>query len=152
VAPEVSASSPPQQPAPAPKARGTAAPAPAPVAVEASAPQLDLEQVVRVWPAAVEILSEENDLLGAALAEAKPHALENGRLVIAFPPDSEFVRKKAEAKREVIQRALHALTGSSPALAFETSQDAVPAQPRLTTDELIESVKRDFEATEVEES
>jgi DNA polymerase-3 subunit gamma/tau len=150
VAPPASAAPPPQQPAPAPKARGTAAPAP--VAVEASAPQLELEQVVRVWPAAVEILSEENDLLGAALAEAKPHALENGRLVIAFPPDSEFVRKKAEAKREVIQRALHALTGSSPALAFETSQDAVPAQPRLTTDELIESVKRDFEATEVEES
>ncbi|MFL5895132.1 MAG: DNA polymerase III subunit gamma/tau [Thermoleophilaceae bacterium] len=128
-----------------------AAAAPAPVA--AAAPQPELEHIVHIWPAAVEVIAEQNELLGAALAEARPHSLDAGRLVIAFPPGSEFVRKKAEAKRDVVQKAIHGLTGASVAIAFETNGDAAPPEPKpLSTDELIESVKRDFAATEVEES
>ena len=43
------------------------------------------------------------------------------------------------------------MTGATLSLAFETNADARPraAQP-LTTDELIDKVKRDFGATEVE--
>jgi hypothetical protein len=105
---------------------------------------------VRIWPAAVEVLAEESQLLAAALAEARPHSLDSGRLVIAFPPGSEFSRKKAEAKRESVQRAIHGLTGASLAVAFEVNGDATPATPKsLSPDELIESVKRDFGATEV---
>jgi hypothetical protein len=112
--------------------------------------ELDLERLVHIWPAALEVLTEDNELLGAALAEARPHSLENGRLTIAFPPGSEFARKKAEAKREVVQRAIHALTGASLVIGFEVNGDAAPPEPkRLSTDELVESVKRDFAATEV---
>jgi hypothetical protein len=50
----------------------------------------------------------------------------------------------------VIQRAIHGLTGATLAIALETSERAKPAAQRtLSTDELIESVKRDFGATEV---
>jgi DNA polymerase III subunit gamma/tau len=141
-------------PPPQAKARASAgaasAPAPAPAPVQAVAPQLDLQQVLHIWPAAVEVIGEENELLGAALAEAKPHSLEAGRLVIAFPPDSEFVRKKAEAKRDVVQRAIHGLTGASLAITFESNGDAAPPPPKtMSTEDLIESVKRDFAATEV---
>ena len=67
------------------------------------------------------------------------------------PAATDFIRKKAEGKRDVIQRAVHGLTGATVAVALETSEHAKPAEQRtLTTDELIESVKRDFGAVEVE--
>jgi DNA polymerase-3 subunit gamma/tau len=154
----------PRAPAPAPQSRpvapqtrAVAAPAAAP-AIEASADpepdhdhDVDLDRVVHLWPAALEVIGQDNELLGAALAEAKPHAFDNGRLVIAFPPGSEFIRKKAEAKREVVQRAIHGLTGARMAIAFETSEKvAPPPERKLSTDELIASVKRDFAATELD--
>jgi hypothetical protein len=73
--------------------------------------------------------------------------------VIGFPPDTDFIRKKAEGKRDVIQRALHGLTGATFQIALETSAHAKPAEQRtLTTDELIESVKREFGAVELDQS
>jgi hypothetical protein len=52
----------------------------------------------------------------------------------------------------VIQRAVHGLTGATLAIALETSDKAKPPEQRtLTTDELIESVKRDFGAVEVDD-
>src|SRR5436190_9089890 len=146
-----------EEPAPPQKARavaasgGAAAAAPAPVRVERPSPQLELGQIVQLWPAALEVIREQNELLAATLAETKPHSLDDGRLVVALPPDQEFARKKAEAKRDVVQKVLHGLTGATLSIAFETNADARPraAQP-LTTDELIDKVKRDFGATEVE--
>jgi hypothetical protein len=94
----------------------------------------------------------EDSLLGAALAETRPIALENGRLVIGFPPGTDFIRKKAEGKRDVIQRAIHGLTGATLVIALETSAEAAPpAQRSLSTDELIETVKREFGAVEVDD-
>jgi DNA polymerase-3 subunit gamma/tau len=159
-----------QSEAPAPKAAAPKAaaarastPTAAPARAVATAPavdpdpapvgemHLDLDRLQHLWPAALEVLSEDNELLGAALAEARPLSLDDGRLVVAFPPGSEFARKKAEAKREVVQRAIHGLTGASLVVAFEVNDNAAPPEPkRLSTDELIESVKRDFGATEVE--
>jgi DNA polymerase-3 subunit gamma/tau len=154
----------PRAPAPAPQSRPAAAqtravsaPAAAP-AIEASSDPVpepdhdfDLDRIVHLWPAALEVIGQDNELLGAALAEAKPHEFDHGRLVIAFPPGSEFIRKKAEAKRDVVQRAIHGLTGARVAIAFETSEKvAPPPEKRLSTDELVESVKRDFAATELD--
>jgi hypothetical protein len=114
--------------------------------------EIDLERVVHLWPAVLEATGED-PMLGAALAETHPVALDNGRLVIGFPPDTDFIRKKAEGKRDVIQRAIHGLTGATLAIALETSEHAkAPEQRTLTTDELIESVKRDFGAVEVDSS
>ena len=94
----------------------------------------------------------DDPLLNAALAETHPVALQGDRLVIGFPPDTDFIRKKAEGKRDVIQRTLHGLTGATFVIALETSEHAAPAEQRtLSTDELIESVKRDFGAVEVDE-
>jgi hypothetical protein len=94
----------------------------------------------------------EDPMLGAALAETHPVALEGGRLVVGFPPDTDFIRRKAEGKRDVIQRAIHGLTGATLVIALETSEHArPPEQKTLSTDELIESVKRDFGAVEVQD-
>jgi DNA polymerase III subunit gamma/tau len=131
----------------APAASAAAAPAPEPVAQ----PDVDLERVDHLWPAALEILADDA-MLNAALAETRPIALANGRLVIGFPPGTDFIRKKAEGKRDVIQRAIHGLTGATFVIALETSDEAAPPEAKtLTTDELIETVKRDFGAVEVED-
>jgi DNA polymerase-3 subunit gamma/tau len=112
---------------------------------------IELEQLIRLWPAALEVMAEDS-MLNAALAETHPVALENGRLVIGFPPGTDFIRKKAEGKRDVIQRAIHGLTGATLVIALETSEQAnPPEQQALSTDELIESVKRDFGAVELDD-
>jgi DNA polymerase III subunit gamma/tau len=142
--------------APPPKpARSLTAPAAAPVVEAVAEPNaeadVELDQLMHLWPAVLEATAED-PMLGAALAETHPLALESGRLVIGFPPETDFIRKKAEAKREVIQRAIHGLTGATLVIALETSaQAAPPEQKKLTTDELIESVKRDFGAVEVQD-
>jgi DNA polymerase-3 subunit gamma/tau len=140
----------------APAARAATATAPAPQAEPQADPtptvEIDFERVVHLWPAVLEATAED-PLLNAALAETRPVALESGRLVIGFPPGTDFIRKKAEGKRDVIQRALHGLTGATVAVALETTENMAPPEEKtLSTDELIESVKRDFGAVEVEAS
>ncbi|HEX6711841.1 MAG TPA: DNA polymerase III subunit gamma/tau [Thermoleophilaceae bacterium] len=131
----------------APAVATAAAPAPDP----APAVEIDLEQIQRLWPAALEVIADD-PMLNAALAETHPVAVDSGRLVIGFPPGTDFIRKKAEAKRDVIQRAVHGLTGANLVIALETSEQAAPPEQKtLTTDELIDSVKRDFGAVEVED-
>jgi DNA polymerase-3 subunit gamma/tau len=135
----------------APKAAAATAPVVEAVAEPVAVADIELEQVQRLWPAALEVMADDS-MLNAALAETHPIALENGRLVIGFPPGTDFIRKKAEGKRDVIQRAVHGLTGVTLVIALETSEEAaVRTQRTLTTDELIESVKRDFGAVEVQE-
>jgi hypothetical protein len=112
---------------------------------------IELGQIQRLWPAALELMADD-PMLNAALAETHPVALENGRLVIGFPPGTDFIRKKAEGKRDVIQRALHGLTGATLVIALEQSEQAAPPEQKtLSTDELIERVKQDFGAVDVQD-
>jgi DNA polymerase-3 subunit gamma/tau len=145
---------PPASPPPrasAPVTSAAAAPAVEAVAEPVADAEIDLEHIVHLWPAALEVMADD-PLLGAALAETHPIALESGRLVIGFPPGTDFIRKKAEGKRDVIQRAIHGLTGAAFVIALETSEAAAPPEQRtLSTDELIETVKRDFAAVEIED-
>ncbi|HEX5980333.1 MAG TPA: DNA polymerase III subunit gamma/tau [Thermoleophilaceae bacterium] len=119
-------------------------PAPAPVG------SIELEQIQTVWPAVADAVCEENQMIGAALAAARPVALEAGRLTVAFPTDASFVKKKAEANRELVQRALRGLTGQSLTLAYELRDDASPkGSVLLGEEELIERLRAEFAAEEV---
>ena len=149
-------------------ARRPAAPPPAParsaaggtVAAVATEPQaeadpmpvgaVELEQLQAIWPAVAEAVTEENGMLGAALGAGRPVAIEADRLTVAFPPDAAFVKKKAEANRELVQRALRGLTGHTLAVAYELREDALPAGPELLgEEELIERLRAEFAAEEV---
>jgi DNA polymerase III subunit gamma/tau len=130
---------------------------PAAVAVDAEpepTPQalgaLELELLQAIWPAVAEAVAEENGMLGAALGAARPLALEGDRLVVAFPPDAAFVKKKAEANRELVQRALRGLSGQSLRVAYELRDDGVAGGPVLLgEEELIERLRAEFAAEEV---
>jgi DNA polymerase III subunit gamma/tau len=130
---------------------------PAAVAVEAEpepAPQalgvVELEQLQAIWPAVAEAVTEDNGMLGAALGAARPLALEGDRLIVAFPPDAAFVKKKAEANHELVQRALRGLSGQSLSVAYELREGAGAAGPALLgEEELIERLRAEFAAEEV---
>jgi DNA polymerase III subunit gamma/tau len=111
---------------------------------------LELEQLEALWPAVAEAVAEQNGMLGAALTAARPAAVEGDRLTVAFPPDAAFVKKKAEAGRELIQGALRGLTGRTPGLTFELSDTAAgPGPATLEEAELIERLRKEFGAEEV---
>jgi DNA polymerase-3 subunit gamma/tau len=111
---------------------------------------LELEQIVTVWPAVADAVCEENQMIGAALAAARPVALEESRLTVAFPTDASFVKKKAEGNRELVQRALRGLTGQSLTVVYELRDDAAPGGPVLLgEEELIERLRAEFGAEEV---
>jgi DNA polymerase-3 subunit gamma/tau len=130
---------------------------PAAVAVDAEpepTPQalgaLELEQLQAIWPAVAEAVTEENGMLGAALGAARPMAVDAECVTVAFPPDAAFVKKKAEANRELVQRALRGLTGHTLAVAYELREDALPGGPELLgEEELIERLRAEFAAEEV---
>jgi len=154
-APEQAAAAPAPPPAPA-----RSAPGGGPVAAVAADPEadadpvpvgaVDLEQLQAIWPAVAETVTEENGMLGAALGAARPMAIEGERVTVAFPPDAAFVKKKAEANRDLVARALRGLTGHSLTVAYELREDALPAGPELLgEEELIERLRAEFAAEEV---
>jgi DNA polymerase-3 subunit gamma/tau len=145
-----------QAPAGAPARRAAAGPAAA-VAVEPQAEQapqtvgaLELDQLKSLWPAVAEAVTRDNGMLGAAIGAAAPVAVEADRLTIAFPTDAAFVKKKAEANRDLVASAVRGLTGQSLALAFELSDEAAPTGPAtLDHDQLIERLRAEFGAEEI---
>ncbi|HEU0024287.1 MAG TPA: hypothetical protein VFQ12_06640 [Thermoleophilaceae bacterium] len=117
---------------------------------EEPATAVELDQVLALWPAVGEAVAEENGMLGAALAAARPVALEGERLTVAFPADAAFVKKKAEANRELVQQAVRGLTGSAISVVYEL-RDGGPKAEAVTLDEaeLIERLRAEFAAEEV---
>jgi DNA polymerase III subunit gamma/tau len=157
-APEQAAAAP--AAAPAPPAPARSASGGGPVAAVATEPEaeadpvpvgaVELEQLQAVWPAVGEAVTQENAMLGAALGAAQPVAVEGERLTVAFPPDAAFVKKKAEANRDVVQRVLRGLTGHSLLIAYELREDALRAGPQLLGEgELIDRLRAEFAAEEV---
>jgi DNA polymerase III subunit gamma/tau len=146
--------------APAPQAaapqRSGAGPSAA-VAVEPQeerAPQpagaLELEQVKALWPAVADAVGESNGMLGAAIGAASPAGLDGDRLTVAFPADAAFVKKKAEANRELVTSAVRGLTGHSLGLAFELSDEPGAAGgTTLDHEQLIERLRAEFGAEEI---
>src|SRR4051794_233681 len=164
-----------EAPAPAPQASPTppavSTPAPAP---RASAPQataavaqpdpqaetqpvgdIDLERLRQLWPAVVEAVCKENGMVGAFLADARPCALDGGRVTIRFAPGSGFAKKKVETNKAFVQDAIAALAGARMAVVCEVAEaaeeDDVPAAVAsvMTEEELVERLKGEFGAREV---
>jgi DNA polymerase-3 subunit gamma/tau len=110
---------------------------------------IGLERVQQLWPAVLEAVREENAMVGALFAEGRPAAFEAGRLVIDFPADREFLKKKAEASGRLLTQALGGLTGQSPQLEYRLNGEA--ASPGgLSEEELLARLREEFGAVEVE--
>jgi DNA polymerase-3 subunit gamma/tau len=157
--PTAAAPPPPPPPAAAVSGGGPAAAAPEPEPEREPEPEpdpahdpveLDLERLVAIWPAAVDAVTAQNAMVGALLGEARPAEIEGDRLVVAFPEDASFSKKKAESNRELLHGALRSLTGCSLTVVYELNGEvAAPASRLLKEDELLARLKADFDAEEV---
>jgi DNA polymerase-3 subunit gamma/tau len=156
-APAPSASAPPAPPAPAPVAESAPAPepSPSPVALAEPAPafgSLDLAMVQELWPAVLQNVAESNQLLAGCLAEARPIAVVDRDITLAFTPDAAFQKRKAEdaAARQVLTGAIKELTGVAPRLMMETRDaEELGAEPEvLGEDDFIARLRAEFDAVD----
>jgi DNA polymerase III subunit gamma/tau len=146
-------------PHPATPGPATAAAVAADATAPASAGELELDGLRALWPAVVETVRAENGMLGAALAEARPVAVEGGEAVLAFPAGADFLKRKAEGEehRRTVATALRELSGASlrPRYELRELEDAglAPAAaaaplPR-SDDELVARFVAEFDAEEL---
>jgi DNA polymerase III subunit gamma/tau len=115
---------------------------------------LTLEHVLTLWPAVLEAVGTANRMLAAVLADALPVELTDRRLLLAFPADGEFLRRKADdsPNRAAVAAAVHAVTGRTLTLAYDLRELATVAEPvpTLTEAEWVARLKVEFDATELD--
>ena len=103
----------------------------------------------------MEAVRDENAMVGALLADARPVELEGSCLTVAFAEGAAFSKKKAENNRALLAKALRDLTGHSFELVYELRDGVEGAggysEPSSSLDEeqLLERLKQEFGATEV---
>jgi hypothetical protein len=130
----------------------------APAAAVATEPQaeaaadVDLDRLRALWPAVVDEVCKDNQMVGAFLQEARPTSLDAGRLLVCFAPGAGFSKKKVESNRQLVQGAVRTLTGVAFDIRYELSElpaeDAV-AVGVLSEEELLARLKDEFGAKEI---
>jgi DNA polymerase III subunit gamma/tau len=120
---------------------------------------LDLEQVIRVWPAVLDQLMQKAPALAASFDGARPVAVdaEERTVTVGFPADHTFNKRKAEApdKREQLTAALEAVLGERLRPAYAVLDEDAPAEEAAPEGDggghaaLVEKIKSEFDAEEV---
>jgi hypothetical protein len=128
------------------------------MAPEASSqPPIELERALELWPAVVAQVRERNAMLAALLAGARPVAIDERELTLAFPSDAAFLKRKAEQDdhRRAATEAFSRVSGRRLALRYEL-RDLEPAAPvphdgesTLTGEELVRRFLEEFDAEEL---
>jgi DNA polymerase III subunit gamma/tau len=124
----------------------------------AGAVALELDEIVRVWPAVLDQLLQTAPALAATFEGARPVGVDakERSLTIGFPADHTFNKRKAEApdKREQMAAALETVLGEKLRPVYSVL-DGKDAGPEAQTDDavdhaaLVEKIKSEFDAEEV---
>ena len=133
------------QPQPQPEAEPERPPAPG---------SLELDDATACWPAVVDLVRAENAMLAALLSDARPIAVHDHELTLAFPGGAAFLKKKAEQDdyRRVAGEALQAVTGQRLVLRYElrdVEDEESTANQVLSGEELVRRFMEEFDAEEV---
>ncbi len=129
---------------------------PAPAPDPQPAPR-DLESVLELWPAVVELVRSEHALLGALIAEARPLAVDGEDLTLAFDASAQFLKKKAEDpdNRAAVSEALRALAGGRWRLSYELrealAEEDGPQEGGRSEEEWVARFMQEFDAEELTE-
>jgi DNA polymerase-3 subunit gamma/tau len=156
----VAVAEPAAEPAPAPVLESVAQPTPEPEPVAdgpepPSPPPLltgepELQTVAACWPAVIDVVRKDNEMLAALLADTKPVSLEGHDVTIAFPSDMAFLKRKAEQDeyRRATTEALRSVVGASLALRYELSDEEPPevSAVGISHEELVRRLVEEFDA------
>jgi DNA polymerase-3 subunit gamma/tau len=116
---------------------------------------LTLEAAIAAWPAVVDLVRAQNAMVAALLSEARPAAVTDRDLTVAFPVGADFLKRKAEQDdhRRAVAEALRTATGHRLALRYEIRDDQIPAPaagaPVLSGEELVRRFLEEFDAEEI---
>jgi DNA polymerase III subunit gamma/tau len=140
-------------PVPAPAEEPEAAVAVTAVAVvekDEATGELSLDAFAEVWPAVVSSFEAESPQLYAILQEARPTALTDRDLTIAWPQTASLYKRQAEdpERKEQIARSIREVTGASLRLAYELGGEHTRDEPTFTEEELVDRFKQEFGAVE----
>jgi DNA polymerase III subunit gamma/tau len=110
--------------------------------------------VAACWPAVIDVVRQENQLLASVLADARPVSLTEQGVTLAFPADRAFYKRKAEQddNRRTTAEALRSVVGTALKLRYELrDEDNPPAasDDGLSQEELVKRLVEEFDAHEV---
>jgi hypothetical protein len=118
-----------------------------------------LDDMRRTWPAVIELVRGGNAMLAVLLESAKPTEVTERELVLCFPAEAAFYKRKAEQDdyRRAAAEAVRNVTGTSLALRFELSEphdetsepEAEVAVTPMSDDELVRKFVEEFGAEEI---
>ncbi|MEK6276615.1 MAG: DNA polymerase III subunit gamma/tau [Actinomycetota bacterium] len=129
-----------------------------PAAKQMAGDPIDLDRVLRVWPAVIDQVRQSGSAMLSALFEgARPVGVdsEESTLRIGFPSSATFNKRKAEAAehRERFAEAVRTIVGERlrPVYVLLDGDTEVeePAEEQLDEDALLERIKSEFDAEEV---
>jgi DNA polymerase III subunit gamma/tau len=118
-------------------------------------PPEDLQSLIDLWPAVVELVEAANGMVGAAIAPATPVDIVGEDLTVGFPTSASFFKKKAEApaNRQIVTDALRQLAGGRWRISYELREDLDAAGEdtarTYTEEEWIERFKSELDAEEI---
>ncbi|MFZ0090734.1 MAG: DNA polymerase III subunit gamma/tau [Solirubrobacteraceae bacterium] len=134
-----------------PAAAPAAAPQTDPAAPPSGAPEL--QTVAACWPAVLDVVRQENQMLAALLADARPVALDDHDVTVAFPAGKAFLKRKAEQDdyRRAAAEALRSVIGTPLVLRYELRDEADLPEPAagLSQEELVKRLVEEFDAQDV---
>ncbi len=117
------------------------------------------QDMLRMWPAVVELVRGGNAMLGVLLESARPTAVTERELVLSFPAEAAFYKRKAEQDdyRRTTAEAVRNVTGMALTLRYELSDAPLEsAEPEplvevtpMSDDELVQKFVDEFGAEEI---
>jgi DNA polymerase-3 subunit gamma/tau len=114
----------------------------------------DLQAARASWPAVIDLVRTDNAMLAGALEAARPVAVDEGSLTLAFPSGASFLKRKAEQDdyRRAAAEAVSRVTGQRLALRYELQDVGQPEEPlgaELSGEELVRRFVEEFDAEEI---
>jgi DNA polymerase-3 subunit gamma/tau len=130
------------------------APSPTPTPAPAVATATDLDSLLAVWPAVIDVVRADNALIGALIADARPVAVDGEDLTVAFASSAAFLKKKAEHpdNRAIVSEALRQVTGGRWRLSYELLEadaELAPGGEAPTEEEWVRRFMEEFDAEEL---
>ncbi len=117
----------------------------------------DLDSMVDLWPAVVELVGAEHALCGAVITDARPVEIAGDDLIVGFPTTAAFLKRQAEdpANRAIVTDALRRLTGGRWRVSYELREElgdsgaSGSGGEAFTEEEWVARLKAELDAEEI---